>query len=481
MIDRVNDSGSQTPVSSQFFQKMVVLYDHYPVREMELAVRKGEKVEVVKREPDWLFVRNERGKEGYVPARNCFAPVTRRTRSNSRSSIPIRPVMSGEIIDQSPVGGKPRGGVPMYSSSSAGKVRRYDSPMSVGEYDRESFQRISSPSSSAFTSQYEHPSTDPSLDTKGSLSSSSGVSMMDHSSPALTRAFSQDELKPPHEDLSAGFSMSQDPNMTGGGGKSLMELSRPFHHKHSSSDDSGTVDSTHLQELEYASTIRNGGSSSEEGNLKLERVSSGGVTPSMKDRPLPSPPKPSEKSTTEDSPPPVPPRNASLETSRQRANAPKIVSEDDNNPYAQPVDSIINGKVGEKRVQSFHQDRSSRNIVDISERNSGVDSPYSEVYRPQRRPINVEGGRDSPSTTRRALNRNQRNAVPMVRRPSPLVNGTDYTNTEETQPDQQQQQSKGIMKFRKYLWGVFICMKVITFCYVLYFEGLLFIKVCFFL
>ena len=458
-LERVHDSGVHIPVSTKFFQKMIVLHDHYPTREMELAVRKGEKVEVVKKEPEWLFVRNERGKEGYVPARNCFAPVscTRRPRSGSRSSSSIRPVMSGEVMEHNNGVRPSRGGVPMYSSSSAGKVRRYESPMLYNDNEHDNiFQRINSPSS-AILSPYDNP-----LDTKGSLSSSSGVSLMDTNSPALTRAFSQDEFKPYNEEDSM-ISLSQsaiDPNMTTGD-KTLIEISKGVHHKHSSSDDSGTVDSTHLRDLDYASTIRNGETSSEE-CLRIERVSSGGVTPSIRDRPLPSPPK--SDGNKGETPPPVPPRNASLETSRQRGGTipTLITTADDLNPYAQPVDVIdkqYNNRVNtilQQQQQQQQQQYGGGSRADINDRNSGVESPYSEVYRPQqhRRPINVQhDSRDSPLISRKN-GKNHRNICPIVRRTSPLVNGSDHTHHEF------EKQAKGIMKFRKYLWGVFICMKV---------------------
>ncbi len=469
MVDRIHEMGPHPPISTQFFQKMIVLHDHYPIREMELSVRKGEKVEVVKKEPDWLFVRNERGKEGYVPSRNCIAPVTtRRTRSNSRSSIPIRPVMSGEIIDTPTNGTSRQRGVAMYTSSSAGKVRRYDSPMSIGE---DMFQRMNSPNSYPVNDPSPSaPPTSDHYDNKCSLSSSSGVSLMDTSSPALTRAFSQEELKPRNDDHSM-FSLSQSAMDPSAGEKSLIELSRSFHHKHSSSDDSGTVDSAHLRDLDYASTIRNGESSGDEGGLRFERVSSGGLTPFMKNRPLPNPPAnrtPKDETpppNKDETPPPVPPRNASLETSRQRGKVPSPVTpgnEDDLNPYAQPVDSIINGRGDKKHKPHLFQKQvgGSRSVVvDIAEKNSGVDSPYSEVFRPHKRPINYsENGRDSPMSGRRSLGgRGQRTLSPMVRKTSPLVNGLDDPTRVESERGGQ---SRTIAKFRKYLWGVFICMKV---------------------
>ena len=490
-MDRVHDNGPHTPISTQFFPKMIVLHDHYPFREMELAVRKGEKVEVVKKEPEWLFVRNERGKEGYVPARNCVPPaITRRSRSNSRSSIPVRSVMSGEILE----GGveRSRGGVPMFSSSSAGKVRRFDSPM---DSDPESFsiRRVNSPPSNILTPSSvvgETLSTENSttnMGTKCSLSSSSGVaSLMDPSSPAMTRAFSQDELKPYNEE-STMFSLSQsaiEPNDTGYN-KSIIEFSQTMnavHHKHSSSDDSGTVNSTPLKDDEYASTIRNDETSSEEGGIvKMDQVSSGGNTPSMKDRPLPTPPfydRPNESHIfNEDTPPPVPPRNASLSSSKQRrtsnsvphSQSPPVVP-DDLSPYAQPVDSIVSGPTGTSKalsiLQQQSQSRQYTDTTDITLQNTGVDSPYSEVYRgPQanKRPVNVQDGRGSPVVNRRSLPRNVQSTLsPIVRQTSPLVNGSDHTphspqfNNEMVNDPQ----SKGVAKFRKFQWGVFMCMKV---------------------
>lgn len=482
MLDKVNDATSQQPVSTQFFQKVIILNDHYPKREMELSVRKGEKVEVVRKEQDWLFVRNERGKEGYVPSRNCVAPVTRRNRSNSRSSIPIRPVMSGEVLEGSNhVSG--RGRVPLYSSSSAGKVRRYDSPMSMYEFDKDSdptaFHRVSSPPTNTVLSHAHHeppPPSDYTLDTKCSLSSSSGVSLMDTSSPGLTRAFSHEDMKPYVSEVSSMYSLSQsavDPAVSRG----EPVVGHHMHHKHSSSDDSGTVDSTHCP-VDYASTIRNGESSSEEGtNLRLERVSSGSVTPSMRDRPLPSPPK-VNGDTKDETPPPIPPRNTSLDTSRLRTGTTPTLTpptDDDRNPYAQPVDVICNGNDNDRTEEDKHRHRvhdllqkqqqqgSIRTVVDISEKNSGVDSPYSEVYRPQRtRPVNVHELRgDSPLANKKLINKKHRSASAIARRTSPLVNGTEYNSGDEGGVAvMAEKQPRGIAKFRRYLWGVFICMKV---------------------
>ena len=454
-------SSPQTPVSTQFFQKMIVLYDHYPEREMELTVRKGERIEVIKKEPEWLFVRNERGKEGYVPARNCVPPVTssRRTRSNSRSSIPIRPVKSGEV-DNGDNGGYRRRGIPIYSSNSAGIVRRDESPITDTEQDRHGVNSPPTQTISPLINGYQDYSSNESSSTTFEVkgSPSPPPKLLDPYSPSLVRAHSQDQLTLKLVDDSM-CSLSQsaiDPSTSVSGFDKITQNIKIGHRKYYSSESNSTVDQ--LKDVEYASTIRNVDSSSEEGSSS-HRISSGGTTPSMRDRPLPSPPKSSKwdsNSFNEDTPPPVPPRHASLDRSKREFHP----SPDDLDPYAQPVDSIMNGDT------TFVTHRPHRKSpIDISEQNSGIESPYSEVYRGkgQRRPINLSEGvaidlmqqnrRSSSFTHHRSSNPSSHR---IERRRSPLVNGDRQITSDEVFSSEK----KSLSKFRKYMWGVFICINV---------------------
>lgn len=490
-------SAPQPPISDQFLQKLIVLQDYTATNETELTIRRGEKIEVVRRENDVLFIRNERGKQGFVPAKNCAPPVassSRRTRSNSRSSIPLRPVASSGVDTGS------RGSLPMHHSNSAGHVKRYNSPY---ESDSEGLiiRRISSPNNNIISpltsggheshrTHMEGPSG--LLEPKDSLSSSSGVaSLSDPYSPALLRAYSQEEL------LSGGrggektnYSLSQttmDPNDPHSNISILETQIADIYRKHSSSDDSGTMDMS----KDYASTIRNGDFSSDEGSCQQGR-GSGVTTPSMRDRPLPSPPK---QVLLEDTPPPVPPRNASLDrksrnTSKTLDRYSSSMTSDDLDPYAQPIDIINNDTHSLKRSKA-----KGHHHVDIHNEDTGINSPYSEVYRPKssshssganKRPINlpedVVGGvnqRRSTSFTRhRSPNSVKSNSSGIERRGSPRAINGDKMGVVKTRPPPLNGDKRGgpmlpednmrdspvlkggVVKFRKCLWGVFVCNKV---------------------
>ena len=464
VTDRVQDvSAPQLPISDQFLQKLIVLQDHCPSKDSELQVRRGEKVEVVKREGEWLYIRNERGKEGYVPSKNCAPPVassSRRTRSNSRPSI----------TQQIPENVK--GNVPIYSSNSAGQLRRYDSPGSETEQGNLSIQRISSPPSNilsplnnGYSDNKRSEGSSTILEPKHSPSSSSGVaSLIDPYSPALVRAYSQDNLNPRTD---TPYSLSQsaiDPSLPSSMSTfetSLIELTRrDLHRKQSSSDDSGTMDNmSHVKD--NASTIHNAETSSEEGSLQQGRGSSAsgrGATPSMRDRPLPSPPQVTQKCSDEDTPPPIPPRHASLE----RSNPGLKPTPDDLAPYSHPVDSLISDTNG-PRGFSMHQSRV-KSLVEIDNKDNGINSPYSEVYRGQlkgsnRRPVNLPEAHTPGQFSR---HRSPHSIVSSQGRGSSQVNGISLNEfTQNGISEHEEGGSRGVVKFRKCLWGVFICIKVI--------------------
>ena len=113
-------------------RKMVVLQEYRPTDSQGLGVRRGELVQVISEEPNWTYVRNERNKEGYVPAINLVAPYSS-MRSNRRmlgippgggggGGVPIRHVASGSSID---IKDQPHPVVPMYPSTSAGRPRNF--------------------------------------------------------------------------------------------------------------------------------------------------------------------------------------------------------------------------------------------------------------------------------------------------------------------------------------------------------------------
>ena len=66
-------------------RKMIVLQDFSSDDPSCLAIKKGESVQVMKHEGDMALVRNERGKEGFMPKTNLFAPYS--NRRQARGSI----------------------------------------------------------------------------------------------------------------------------------------------------------------------------------------------------------------------------------------------------------------------------------------------------------------------------------------------------------------------------------------------------------
>ncbi|XP_019858763.1 PREDICTED: uncharacterized protein LOC109586981 isoform X2 [Amphimedon queenslandica] len=484
-------SAPQTPISDQFFQKLIVFKDFSATDEKELTVRKGERVEVVQREEDRLLVRNERGKQGYVPSDYCAPPIassSRRARSNSRSSMPLRPVASGEDTSS-------RGSIPMYASHSAGRVKR--SPCE--DSDQMLIRRINSPPNSATVhyppnsammgqERHRREGSAP-LEPKHSPSSSSGVaSLSEQYSPALNRSYSQDALETePTVDKIRSVSLSQTPMMTDG---------FDVYRKNSSSDDSGTMELSSTHYKDYASTIRNGDASSDDGSSRQGRGSSasGNTTPSIRDRPLPSPPK-----SNEEVPPPIPPRHTSLDRAgRHQVNSfNDMATPDDIDPYAQPVDTLSECGGLIQPQSSLVKHRSTKSHVDVQNQNTGIESPYSEVYRPSRgnkRPINLPDDhphfqRHPGSFTRHRSPNGSVKSHGIERRGSPQINGVSehkrplsggskrppsissekrvsnrIDDMSSPSLDSPGLQSKGMVKFRKCLWGVYVCLQNFDAC-----------------
>lgn len=430
---------------------MVVVLDYQPQEERDLLVRKGERVEVIRKEGDWLVVRNEKGREGYIPKKNCVPPVssTRRTPRAYRP-LPIRPV--GSSYEGST---DEKRTIPLYSSSSAGHpLHRYNSPTTEPGVNKMSIHQATSPASQPHRGEVEdsQEGSSSTLDPKHSPSSSSGVaSLTDPYSPALHRTYS------PETHLESSCSISSHPTT-----HSLHKNgSSSVHRKHSASDDSGTevAVTSQLGREDYASTIRCGDSSSEDGST--QRTGS-----SMKDRPLPVPPSqqlsPASNhvgsSVSPDTPPPVPPRHASLDRHAALFGQSAHVS-NEVDQYADPLDSLMNGETNEVRQnQRFHAMQQSRvkSLVDINAHDNGM---YTEVFQSKsRRRKTALSERDSGSSrTRRSASFHRQhpaNVMSLDRRGSPGLNG------DKKQPLPEEKQRNGVVKymskFRKYLWGVFV-------------------------
>lgn len=444
-------SQSQPHVGNQFLKKLLVRCDHTPESSNELAVRKGEMVELIKRDEEWSFVRNDRGKEGYIPNNKCITPMgSSRPRLNSINGP--RGVHQVTTDNQTP--DRTNRVIPMYSSSSAGRAQRHRSPLPNPEQENlVSMKRVQSPHISPNGSiLLPREGSSATLDPKHSPSSSIGVPPY---STAMIRAYSQDELKPRNDDdsmcsLSQSAADPQAPPPLGSFKKNCVE--RNGHRKQSSSDESGTVD---IKEIEYSSTIRTGDSSSEDGSLKPGKGSTGSNTPSYRDRPLPSPPK--EVGNTEERAPPPPPRHASLDRNNKRG--PRV-SPGDMDPYASPIDSIVNGGDSPTSILS-DQTRGRR---DIQCKDTGINSPYSEVFRPPkgyRRPVNLQDTESSPH--RSSFHRN-RSPIAVSksaeRRDSPLMTNEDQRQYNHTLTETPTETSKGLAKFRKTRWGVYVCTEV---------------------
>lgn len=462
--ERVHDIQPVKPICDQFLQKLIVVEDNVTQDPLQLMVKIGEKVEVVRREGEMLYVRNDRGKEGYVPNRNCVPPVaSTRRRANSGRTLPMRQVAS---VDSEALL-KP---VPMFPSNSAGRVVRYNSPPLGSDYRQDQpVRRIASPliypnggldggaGSNSMPFQKHSPSSRGTTSTIDPYSSA----IPEQHSPALLHSTAdlQDELG---ARLDSCVSLSNSQNETSG--RSSMSS---FEHsiidsgprRPSSSDDSGTVE---MQKEDRASTIHCADSSSDDGSSKLGRSSSGTNTPSIRDRPLPSPPRGADR--PDDVPPPVPPRHTSLDRSAMHTIIPGMP--DDISPYSKPIDSLLNGGT-ETSLQRTQQQQHVKSLMDIRSKDCGVNSPYSEVFRGtgstrgHRRHDALSELKDesNPRGTRRAASFNKQRVSTsniMERKTSPMVNGDRHHEDEVFRGAESPSPGKLLSRFRKYLWGMFI-------------------------
>jgi hypothetical protein len=442
-------SAPQPPISNQFLQKLIVLQEHSAGRDTELNTRKGERIEVVRREGDWLYVRNEKGKEGYVPSNKCVPPVvaTSRRRNNSRSSIPLRMVGSSEV-------GGSHGNIPMFSTNSAGQLKRYDSPV---ETEHALTRRVSSPGASILSTMMT------AADDDDTITGSTATLTADSKDPmgsGLIRVYSD------------GYPMNTTISATqpsGGGGDvisnaaasfqtSLAQLTHEIHR--TSSDGSSTIDI-----LKDNMMVGQNETSSEEGSRGRGSAMSGVVTPSNQNRPLPTLP-------IEDVPPPIPPRSDSLHRSTKPI---RLTPDDDVDPYATPVDTL-------KQPTSHKQLDKTRvkSLVDIGYKDTGVDSPYSEVYRSKDRSLKRKVGsnsggsgrqphRSTSFTKRRSPNSGTTTTTRAMERMNSPGNTNGFHSTPPPPPPEQDiivkdttslSNNRSITKFRKCFWGVFVCTQV---------------------
>ena len=63
-----------------------------------LAVKRGETVLLIRDSGDWLYVKNEKGEEGFVPRSHLLSPSATRTRTSSRSGMGLRQVASNGSV-----------------------------------------------------------------------------------------------------------------------------------------------------------------------------------------------------------------------------------------------------------------------------------------------------------------------------------------------------------------------------------------------
>ena len=112
-------------------RKMIVLQEYTPQDNQGLMVKRGESVWFIRQDGNWLFVRNEWGREGHVPSSHLIAPYSSmRSWSRRSGNHPIRSIASGSSMVSSDVNSSfrsSRGGVPVHTSQSAGRPRKFSS------------------------------------------------------------------------------------------------------------------------------------------------------------------------------------------------------------------------------------------------------------------------------------------------------------------------------------------------------------------
>ena len=319
-------------------------------------MKRGESVQVINQDGNWLFVRNEWGKEGHVPSSHLVAPYSSmRSRSKSSGGHPIRSVASGSSIVSSDVDSSfssSRGVIPMQMSQSAGRPRNFSS----GDNHRVDSRRVISPPSLSqndviITSMSQGAAT--AYEQKYSPSLSSGVASMNGplspSYASLRHADSHDNVGP--RPNSSGSSIPQDQSSL-----SSMEEHEP---RPLSIETPPPIANGHTSSGEK---IRGGGRTLSESHLARLKARPGRRMASKKH---------DYSTISDETPPPVPPRIGHISVTSSHSET----AEDASDPYADPVDLL--------RQQVPFSSSSLRREPDMRIRDIRMakeNGEYSEVY-----------------------------------------------------------------------------------------------------
>lgn len=430
-------------------RKMIVLQEYSPQDNRGLMVKRGESVQVISQDGNWLFVRNEWGKEGHVPSSHLVAPYSSmRSRSKSNGAHPIRPVASGSSIVSSDMDSSfSSRGIPMHVSQSAGRPqnlsgddnrvtrsRRVFSPPTLSQND------VIDNSMSQGTAAYEQ---------KYSPSSSSGVASMNGplspSYHSLPQSNSQENIGA----QSSGSSITQDQSSL----SSMEEHEQPC-------------------SLETP-PISNGHTSSNE-RIRSHRTQSESHLARMKTRPKHNGNRAEVNvanyiytTVTDETPPPVPPRAG--HTSYTHSQGEPDLDEDRADPYADPVD-IMHSPVPFPSNHTRSQNDRIREVKMVSE-NGG----YSEVYPGGSRSRGINGHHhyllhsqeteSEGSSSRRSSKKSSstcksygRGHQDMHCDPRDMMSSLPDEGERDIDiiPSGGQTPQTRIDKFRKFVWGVYI-------------------------
>ena len=451
-------------------RRMVVIHEFKPQDNRGLAILRGEFLQIIKQDGSWYLVRNEKGREGYVPSSHLLAPYSStRTRLGSKSN-PIRPVASGSSIHDLDAPSR-SGSVGMYHSHSAGRPRRPPADQEEGQENRPGGVRrmVSPPTQSPLTIMHsdlsnnnnnitQHPPmTTAAYEQKYSPSSSSGVASLNGpSSPSFT---------------SLQQSTSQE-NMANHASFSSLNHSQ---HGHSTTS---SLSSISEDDISHPSTtvpmphhMSRNGPSSEETISRYGKATSESNISSLKSRPLPHPPRRRDgvyvtqktshiySTIRDEMPPPVPPRTY------------LTPGEGGGDQYSQPA---YHGSRSQERLQHFNHPRV-MSLNDIR----GREMKQSAVYTAQHSPVSGPRlrrhrggeGMESDSAT------SEGGSVPTRRSSSKKSGSRSRINEEELLEehpcekfprlpecsieddmcmDRPTQLQISISKFRKCLWGLYV-------------------------
>ena len=439
-------------------RKMIVLQEYSPQDNRGLMVKRGESVQVISQDGNWLFVRNEWGKEGHVPSSHLVAPYSSmRSRSKSSGGHPIRSVASGSSIVSSDVDSSfssSRGGVPIHASQSAGRPRNFSS----SDNHRVDSRRVVSPPSLSqndiiITSMSQGTAT--AYEQKYSPSSSSGVASMNGplspSYQSLQHSNSQENVEP-HPPHSSGSSITHDQS-------SLSSIEE--HEQRQCS-------------METPPPITNGHTSSNERIRTNGRTLSESHLSRMKTRPQKKMATKHNYSTvSDDTPPPVPPRTDHTSFTSSRGEA----DDDRGDPYADPVDLI-------QQQQMPFSSNSLRRETDVRIRDVRMakeNGEYSEVYPGGMRSRGINGhhyptyhlsqeNESEGGSSRRSSKKSSSTCKSSHSRGYPQQEVVHYDTRDVvlSLPDEDEREIEilpvttgqnpqtRIDKFRKFVWGVYI-------------------------